>query len=786
MGTIRPLRRTSWRSVTIAALLAVAVQAMPARAGTSGAWERIAPPAQGGGSAAYANTTNLFYVFGGDGTNILHAATPGNPPTDWINVRTTGTPPPARTACGLVFDPTDNRLLVFGGLDLSEQALGDLWQLSLDGEPAWSQLDTGGEGPSPRADAGVCFDDDRGILVVFGGRDGLGDLVDGDLHQIDLRQPEPQWSRWEPAGSAPMPRSGLVLCDVPVIDGLVVFGGNDDYGNLADAYRMSYGSHEWSVIAGTGDTPLPVSNALGVYDEADHVLLVWGGNGSDGEVRSLSLSTEIWTVEPNTNWQPAPEGHTHPIGAWTGGNSQMLVLDGENNSQMYEFHYFPDDGSYWQDWRDPGAAGEIRYGAAFVYNREDDVALLTNGSNSYEQPVQSTWSYSFSGQKGWCNTFFNSLCGNETPALTRHVAVWDPLRRRMLVFGGMDAGYNRRNSVYAMEYMPGGYNCWSEIATIGTPPTGRYGTAAVYDPVGDRLLVFGGSDVSGYPRDDLWQLSLAGVPTWSEITATGGPGAREDHTAIYDAAHRRMIVFGGTNSFAGHPGDEAWALNLPALTWTLLQPTGPTPPVHARHTAVYDSRRVRMLVFGGDVSWGADARETWELDLAVNPPEWTLLEPALSPQWLPSLRSLHAAVYDSTGDRMLVYGGLLPPLGPVGNPYPLRDLWSLQFDFTGGATAVTSPRSAIAFTVGEPTPNPSGGATRFVYSLPSAARVRAAIYDVAGRRVTRLADGDHSAGDHELRWNGHDDAGRPAAPGLYFLRIDVDGQALTRKVVLVH
>lgn len=772
--------------VLVIATLVAAVMAMPALAGPSGAWERISTPAGAGAAAAYAGSTNQFYVFGGDGTGILHATTADAPPSEWLNVATDGTPPAVRSGGAMVYDPTGDRLLLFGGRDPeSGAAFGDLWQLSLAGTPTWSELATGGDAPSPRADAGVCFDDSRGILVVFGGADESGVLFDSDLYQVDLRQANPAWSRWSPVGDTPSPRSNLVLCDVPALDGLVVFGGNDGSGDLADAYRLSYGSHVWTAIPGAGDLPPPVSGALGVYDPDDGVMLVWGGGAGDGEVRSLVPATGLWTIEPNTSWQAGPAGHTQPLGAWTGGG-QLLVLDGDDGPRLFEFHYLPPGGSYWQDWRAPGSPGDIRSGCTFVYDPQDDVALLCDGHNQYEEPVQSTWSYALGGQKGWTNTFFLGLCGNDTPALTRHVAVWDSKRHRMLVFGGLDAAYNRQNAVYAMDYQAGGWNCWSPLTTAGTPPTGRYGTAAIYDPVGDRMLVFGGSDTSGYPRDDLWQLSLSGTPTWTQVNATGGPGAREDHTAIYDSAHRRMVVFGGVNSFGGHPGDEAWALNLPSLTWTLLQPTGPTPPIHAQHTSVYDSRRGRMLVFGGQVAWNADERDVWELNLASNPPAWSLLTPTHSAQWLPMKRSLHAAVYDSTGDRMLVYGGLVPPIGPIGNAWPIGDLWSLQFDGSGGAAAVDNPSTSVAFAVAAPSPNPSGGLTHLMYALPRAARVRATIYDVAGRRVAELVDGDVAAGEHELQWTGRDGAGRPAAPGLYFFRLESGGQAVTRKVLLVR
>jgi flagellar hook assembly protein FlgD len=60
------------------------------------------------------------------------------------------------------------------------------------------------------------------------------------------------------------------------------------------------------------------------------------------------------------------------------------------------------------------------------------------------------------------------------------------------------------------------------------------------------------------------------------------------------------------------------------------------------------------------------------------------------------------------------------------------------------------------------------------------------IYDVAGRRVAQLANAECSAGPHALQWNGRDGAGRPAAPGVYFYRIEAGKQVVTRKVLLVR
>ena len=47
------------------------------------------------------------------------------------------------------------------------------------------------------------------------------------------------------------------------------------------------------------------------------------------------------------------------------------------------------------------------------------------------------------------------------------------------------------------------------------------------------------------------------------------------------------------------------------------------------------------------------------------------------------------------------------------------------------------------------------------------ARVTVALYDLRGRRVRLLVDEDDAPGAAGVAWDGADDAGRPAPPGLY-------------------
>jgi hypothetical protein len=64
--------------------------------------------------------------------------------------------------------------------------------------------------------------------------------------------------------------------------------------------------------------------------------------------------------------------------------------------------------------------------------------------------------------------------------------------------------------------------------------------------------------------------------------------------------------------------------------------------------------------------------------------------------------------------------------------------------------------------------------------------VRLALYDVRGREVARLVDGETPAGAHARSWNGRDFAGRTVPGGVYFARLIAPGvgPSVVRFVVL--
>ncbi len=85
-----------------------------------------------------------------------------------------------------------------------------------------------------------------------------------------------------------------------------------------------------------------------------------------------------------------------------------------------------------------------------------------------------------------------------------------------------------------------------------------------------------------------------------------------------------------------------------------------------------------------------------------------------------------------------------------------------------------------------PRPNPSRGTCTFAFALPEAGRVRAEVFDLAGRRVARLANDEMlTPGLHSLTWNGRQSSGARLASGVYLVRVSTGKGSATRKLVIV-
>ncbi len=83
-------------------------------------------------------------------------------------------------------------------------------------------------------------------------------------------------------------------------------------------------------------------------------------------------------------------------------------------------------------------------------------------------------------------------------------------------------------------------------------------------------------------------------------------------------------------------------------------------------------------------------------------------------------------------------------------------------------------------------PNPFSTVTRIPYKLKSQSNVHVTIYDILGRVVRKFSVGAQSVGLHSIVWNGRNNLGEKTAPGIYFYRLQADGQSEVKKMVFTN
>ncbi|MCB0317068.1 MAG: T9SS type A sorting domain-containing protein, partial [Calditrichaeota bacterium] len=90
-----------------------------------------------------------------------------------------------------------------------------------------------------------------------------------------------------------------------------------------------------------------------------------------------------------------------------------------------------------------------------------------------------------------------------------------------------------------------------------------------------------------------------------------------------------------------------------------------------------------------------------------------------------------------------------------------------------------------AFSLEQNYPNPFNPTTEIRFQLPQAGNVTLTVYNTLGQEIRTLANGYYESGAHSVQWDGRDQAGNPAASGVYFYKIVTDQHVALKKMNLL-
>ena len=82
-------------------------------------------------------------------------------------------------------------------------------------------------------------------------------------------------------------------------------------------------------------------------------------------------------------------------------------------------------------------------------------------------------------------------------------------------------------------------------------------------------------------------------------------------------------------------------------------------------------------------------------------------------------------------------------------------------------------------------PNP-GTSHRVSFTVPSRDKVELGVYDLLGRRLATLAQGEFPAGEYTRDWSGQTDAGTQVQSGVFFYKLKVGGEVRTYRAVKLN
>ena len=293
---------------------------------------------------------------------------------------------------------------------------------------------------------------------------------------------DPDAPAWSALSTDGVPaRWGHVAVYDAARDRMLVFGGEGSDGQRSDLWALDLASRSWSPVdAAPGPAPSPRTDLAGILDAPRDRLVLIGGR-----VGMATSIAEVWALDlASRQWSPLAAGPSarHDVSAATDGQ-RAWVFGGagvlfQSLDDLWELDLATDT---WRLLPDGGARPSARTSGAFVHDRG---ALYLYGGHDVSQVQRDGWRYDLAAGR------------------------------------------------------------WARLTPTGGSVAGAHFGVAL-DAACDTLLLSAGDNLDNYDTALTDGLVLGASPRFARLPTSVLPPPRDHATLVLDPSRRQLILYGG-------------------------------------------------------------------------------------------------------------------------------------------------------------------------------------------------------------------------------------------------
>lgn len=314
----------------------------------------------------------------------------------------------------------------------------------------------------------------------------------------------------------------------------------------------------------SGGTPGERTGQQMIYDPILDEIVLYGGNRGNG-VRS-SLDT-VWKYSISDSQWREISSETTPVSRFSHHmvylpiNRSIFLFGGCKTSdyeRLGDTWLYNLDNNTWEE-VSPSVSPSARSDLALCYDSLKNRVLLFGGYNYDDNKLNDLWVY-YPNNNSWTELAPSS----SPPSDYGHSLFYRNNGGDVYTFGRSST----QNINDLWEYDTSA-NSWAKMTVASPIPSYRYWHNMRYSNISDVCLLFGGSSFN-VDKDDSWIFNFT-TDSWTEIQSDNNPPNRVVFSMCHDSHRDQIYMYGGLGEDYSICREDFWKFNFTSMIWEEIE-----------------------------------------------------------------------------------------------------------------------------------------------------------------------------------------------------------------------